>query len=149
MPCSDVTEVIQVTLDSVDRLKDYFLAKRTCGQGVGAGNLLIEWLRGKSVDELLTYSSDQFLNEHPIEDELEEFLSLKHLFAIQSVVEVLTGKEPGRKDDPCAAASVSYEDGDVIIDGVIAIDLVTEKIKSCGNCRACGKKPKKPKVVFN
>lgn len=147
MPCSDVTEIIQVTLDNEDRLKDYYYSKRTCGQGVGAGNLLIEWVRGKSADEILAYDAERFLKEHPIEDELEEFLSLKHLFAIQSVLEVLVGKGPGGKDDPCAAAEITYDNGEIVMDGQIAVDLVTEKIKACGHCRACGK-PRKRKVVF-
>jgi hypothetical protein len=147
MPCSDVTEIIEVRLDEQDRLKDYYLSKRTCGQGVGAGNLLIEWFKGWSADEILAYNSDRFLADHPIEDELKEFLSLKHFFAIQSVLEVLTGKEPGGKDDPCAAAEIRTEDGDLIITGQIEVDLVTEKIKACGNCRACGA-AKKKKVVF-
>jgi hypothetical protein len=148
MPCSDVTELIQVTLDSDERLEDYFLSKRTCGQGVGAGNLLVEQFRGRTVEEILAYDSGRYVTEFPVEDELEEFLGLKHFFAIQSVLEVLVGKEPGGKDDPCAAAEISYEDGRLVIEGQIAVDLVTEKIKSCGNCRGCGKS-KKPKVVFN
>ena len=147
MPCSDVTETIQVTLDEQDQLKDYFLAKRTCGQGVGAGSLLMEWLCGKSVEEILAYSAEQFLTDHPIDDELEEFLSLKHLFALQGVLEVLTGKQPGRREDTCAAAEISCENGDLVITGVIKVDLVTEKIKSCGNCRGCGNSKKKT-VVF-
>ncbi|GMV95366.1 MAG: hypothetical protein KJ052_21840 [Candidatus Hydrogenedentes bacterium] len=148
MPCSDVTEIIQVTLDNDERLVDYFFSKRTCGQGVGAGNLLIEQFKGKTVDELLAYDAERYLAEFPVEDELEEFLGLKHFFAIQSVLEVLVGKEPGGKGDPCAAAEISYEDGQLVIDGQIEVDLVTEKIKSCGGCRGCGKS-KKPKVVFN
>lgn len=148
MPCSDVTEVMQVTVDADDRLKDYWLAKRSCGRGVGAGSLLMEQLAGRSVDELLVIDAEAYLHEFPIEDELEEFLSLKHLFAIQTALEVLTGKTPGGKNDPCAAAEIAFEDGDTIIDARISIDLVTEKIESCGNCRGCGTK-KKPKVVFN
>ncbi len=147
MPCSDVTEIIQVTLDADERLQDYYLAKRTCGQGVGAGNLLIEQFRGRTTDELLAYDAERYLAEFPVADELEEFLSLKHFFAIQSVLEVLVGKKPGGKDDPCAAAEIAYENGRLVIDGQIAVDLVTEKIKACGNCRACGRS-KKPKVVF-
>lgn len=138
MPCSDVTETIQVTLDEHDCLKDYFLAKRTCGQGVGAGNLLMEWLGGRRVEDILAYTAEQFLEEHPIDDELVEFLSLKHLFALQGVLEVLTGKQPGRREDTCAAAEISCDNGDLVICGVIKVDLVTEKIQSCGNCRACG-----------
>ncbi|MCC6695944.1 MAG: hypothetical protein IT365_09985 [Candidatus Hydrogenedentes bacterium] len=148
MPCSDVTELIQVTLDSDERLADYFFSKRTCGQGVGAGNLLINLFRGRSVDEILAMDADRFVSEHPVEDELEEFLGLKHFFAIQSVLEVLTGKEPGGKGDPCAAAEIAYEDGCMVIEGQIAVDLVTDKIKACGNCSKCGKS-KKAKVVFN
>ncbi|MBM3289331.1 MAG: hypothetical protein FJY92_04195 [Candidatus Hydrogenedentes bacterium] len=147
MPCSDVTEIIHVELDAEDRLQDYYFSKRSCGQGVGAGNLLIDQLRGWSAERILEYDADRYLAEFPIEDELEEFLGLKHFFAIQSVLEVLTGKEPGGKDDPCAAAEISYGDDTLVIDGQIAVDLVTEKIKACGNCRACGK-GKKAKVVF-
>ncbi len=148
MPCSDVTEMIHVEIDGEDCLKDYYFSKRTCGQGVGAGNLLIDQLRGWSVDRLIELDADTYIDMFPVEDPLEEFLGLKHFFAIQSVLEVLTGKEPGGKNDPCAAAEVSYGDGALIIEGQIAVDLVTEKIKSCGNCRGCGK-TSKPKIVFN
>jgi len=146
MPCSDVTELVQVTLDAQDRLKDYFFSKRTCGQGVGAGSLLLEQLGNRNLDELLAIGADDYLSEFPIEDELEEFLSLKHLFAVQAALEVLTGKEPGGKDDPCAAAEIGYEAGDIVINARISVDVVTEKIKSCGNCKGCG--TKKKKVVF-
>jgi hypothetical protein len=148
MPCSDVTEIIHVELDADDRLQDYYFSKRSCGQGVGAGNLLADQLRGWSVEKILACDAEHYLAEFPSEDELMEFLSLKHFFAIQCVLEVLTGKEPGGKNDPCAAAEISYGDGALIIDGQIAVDLVTEKIKSCGSCKSCGKN-KKPKVVFN
>jgi len=148
MPCSDITEVMQITIDADDRLKTYWLNKRSCGQGVGAGSLLLDQLAGRSVDNLLITDAETYLNEFPVEDELLEFLSLKHFFAIQTVLEVLTGKTPGRKDDPCAAAEIAYENGDTIIDARISIDVVTEKIKGCGNCKGCGTK-KTPKVVFN
>jgi len=148
MPCSDVTEMVQVTIDADDRLKTYWLAKRSCGQGVGAGSLLLDQLAGRKVDDLLMTDAEAYLNEFPEEDELLEFLSLKHFFAIQTVLEVLTGKIAGGKNDPCAAAEIAYEDGDTIIDARISIDLVTEKIKGCGACKGCGTK-KTPKVVFN
>ena len=148
MPCSDVTEIIHVELDADDCLQDYYFSKRSCGQGVGSGNLLMDQLRGWSMEKLLTCDAEQYLAECPEKDELLEFLNLKHFFAIQSVLEVLTGKEPGGKNDPCAAAEISYGDGTLVIDGQIAVDLVTEKIKSCGGCKSCGT-GKKPKVVFN
>lgn len=138
MPCSDVTEVLSVTLDEWERLKDYSFSKRTCGQGVGVESLLIDQLGGKSMQELLAYSADDFLREFPIGDEIEEFLSLKHLFAIQGALEVLTGIESGGKDDPFSASGVSYGENETVIEGLISVDLVTEKIKACGNCGTCG-----------
>lgn len=140
--------MMQVTLDADDCLKSYWLAKRSCGQGVGAGSLLLDQLAGRSVDALLEADAETYLNEFPVEDELLEFLSLKHFFAIQTVLEVLTGKIAGGKDDPCAAAEIAFENGDMIIDARISVDLMTEKIKGCGACKGCGTK-KTPKVVFN
>lgn len=138
MPCNDVTELIRIVLDADDRLQDYAFAKRTCGQGVGPESLLIDQLRGKSVDELLAYTAEEFLGKYPIPDEVEEFLSLKHLFAVQSAVEVLTGKEPGRRDDPFAAGEIEYGEGETIIQGRIAVDILTERIAACGGCGTCG-----------
>jgi hypothetical protein len=147
MPCADVTELITVTVGPDDTLQAYRFHKRTCGQGVGADSLLLEQFAGLSVDALLALDAETFIAEHPVELEIEEFLNLKHLFAVQAALEVLCGKEPGGKDDPCAAATVAVEpDGSVVIEGRIAVDLMTEKIRSCGNCKGCGTKKK---VVFH
>ena len=139
MPCKDVTEVIEVILDEQDRLEGYVFAKRTCGQGVGMESLLLEKLSGKSLEALLGYTAESYLTEFPTFDELEEFLSLKHLFAIQGALEVLTGKEAGLKDDPFAASGIQFDEGQTRISGLIYVDLLTEKIKSCGGCSGCGK----------
>ncbi len=137
MPCSDVTEILSVTLDEQECLKAYTFSKRTCGQGVGAQSLLIDQLGGKTLQELLAYTADDFLTEFPIADEIEEFLSLKHLFAIQGALEVLTGKESGGKDAAFAASGIFYGEDETVVEGRISIDLVTEKIKACGNCGTC------------
>ncbi|MCH8205331.1 MAG: hypothetical protein IID09_09210, partial [Candidatus Hydrogenedentes bacterium] len=75
MPCKDVTELLEVVLDGEDRLKAYKFQKRTCGQGVGAESLLIDQLEGRSLEELLDKTAEDFLTEFPIFDEIEEFLS--------------------------------------------------------------------------
>ncbi len=138
MPCKDVTELLEVVLDGEDRLKAYRFQKRTCGQGVGAESLLIDQLEGRSLEELLNKTAEDFLTEFPIPDEIEEFLSLKHLFAIQGALEVLTGQEPGGKDAAFAASGISYGDDETRIEGRIAVDVITEKIEACGGCASCG-----------
>jgi hypothetical protein len=150
MPCSDVTELIRVVVDSNDVLKDYRFVKRTCGQGVGVDTLLLDQLAGQTVEAILAIEPEAFLEAHPVEDPIEEFLNLKHLIAVQSALEVLIGRARGGPKDICAAAEIGCEGNDTVLDARISIELMTQKIESCGNCKGCGKtrKPKKKRVVF-
>lgn len=148
MPCSDITEVLEATVDDADRLLRYRFVKRSCGQGVGADSLLANELVGRTVDEILAIDPQDFIAEHPSEEAIEEFLGLKHLIAVQSVLEVFIGRAAGGPDDACATAEVSYGDGEARIEALIKVDVVTEKIKSCGNCHGCGTKKKSKPIVF-
>jgi hypothetical protein len=150
MPCSDVTELIEVVVDAQDRLATYRFVKRTCGQGVGLDTLLMPVLGGQPVDTILAWDLDAFLEAHPAPEGIEEFLALKHLVAVQAALQVMTGAASGGPGDLCAAAEVEMdEDGHLRLLGQIAVDLVTEHIASCGNCKGCGKtKTKKVKPVF-
>lgn len=147
MPCRDVTEMIEVVVDDQDRLESYRFSKLACGQGVGAQSLLIDQLKGRTVADLLAGDAETFLAEYPVETEVEEFLGLKHLFAVQAALEVLTGREPGGPGDPCAAAEITYQDGKTTIDARIAVDLVTEKIKACGSYKSCGREKKEEALL--
>jgi len=147
MPCNDLTELIQVVIDAEDRLLRYRFIKRTCGQGVGLDSLLAGPLVGKSVDEILAIDPAAFLQAYPVAEEIEEFLNLKHLIAVQSALEVLIGQSAGGPGAICAAAEISFENGETLIDAQIHIDLVTDKIKSCGGCKSCGTTKKKKKTA--
>lgn len=138
MPCQDITELLEITLDANDCLESYAFNKRTCGQGIGQASLLVDWLAGRPTSYFLTVQADEFLNEFHVTDPLEEFLTLKHLFAIQGALEVLTGAAPGGLNDAFTAASIEFEEDKTVIRGEISIDIVTDKIKSCGGCGGCG-----------
>ncbi len=148
MPCNDVTEVIEAAFDAHDQLVDYTYNKRTCGQGVGAGNLLIEEIVGRDVDWFLNTDPVGFLAQHPVEEELEEFLQYKHFFALRNAAEVLVGRSAGGPSDACAAAEIACnpDTGQTSIRAVIKVELLTEQIRSCGGCKGCGKNEK---VVFH
>lgn len=150
MPCSDVTELIRIELDEADRLAQYRFVKRTCGQGVGADSLILSAIQGKPAEEIIAIDPDAFMDAHPVEEDIEAFLTLKHLIAVQGALEVLLGRASGGPGELCAAAEVGYEEGHTTLDARISVDLVTEKIQSCGNCKGCGKNRKpKARVVFN
>lgn len=145
MPCSDVTEILEVILDGDENLLDYSFNKRTCGQGIGVANLIIDQLRGRPLNELLFITAEDFLGEFTIPDPTEEFLSLKHLFAIQGALEVYSGAESCGVNDAFAVSGIDYGENDIHIRGLISVDVVTEKIESCGGCKGCGTKRSKPK----
>lgn len=149
MPCNDVTELIRVVVDAEDRLKDYRFVKRTCGRGVGVDALLLDMLAGRPVREILEIAPEAFLAGQVFDAPVEEFLRLKHLFALQAALNVLTGHASGGPKDICAVAEVSHEHGETVIDARIAVDLVTDAIRACGNCRDCGSTKAKRRAVSN
>lgn len=147
MPCRDVTEILQVELDGEDCLASYQLAKRTCGRAVGEASLILEHLIGNPAREILNLGADEFAEAHPTADDTEEFLLLKHLFALQGGLRVLLGEEPGGIASPVRVARVACEDGRTILESEISVDVVTEQIRACGRCKGCGSIAAKLKAV--
>ena len=139
VPCGDVTEVIDLVLDDQDRLRSYALVKRTCGAEIGSSTLIADWLTGLSGSAILHLEDDEVLERFaPPPD--EEFLYVKHLRAVKHALAVLTGERRGREGDPCTTVSVAASDEGVVFQGHVAVELLTQKIKSCGGCGSCGSK---------
>jgi hypothetical protein len=138
MPCNNLIEQIRITLDDRDCLTGYQFIKQTCGQGVGSRSLLTEFLLGLSVDELLALDSERLFAVCRPGDDVSRFLHLKHLFAIQTVLEVYTGHSNGAAKSACAIAEIGDDQGQVVIDADIDVELVTDKIRACDGCRGCG-----------
>ena len=43
----------------------------------------------------------------------------------------------GGPDDPCAAAEITCDGADVIVNAIIRVERLAEKVESCGRCAAC------------
>jgi hypothetical protein len=138
MPCDNLVEQIRITLDDRDRLTGYQFIKQTCGRDVGAGSLLTEFLFGLSVDELLAIDSENLFAICLLEDDISRFVYLKHLFAVQAVLEVYTGSSNGAGNSYCAIVEIGDDRGQVVVDADIDIMLVADKIKACTSCSNCG-----------
>lgn len=138
MPCDDVTEILELTLDEGDRLARYRLRKRTCGRAVGEEALLAGALSGMTDTAILAIDAEEFANGIASGDDAEYVLCLKHVFALQGGLRALTGRESAGKDDPVRAASITFENGETTLEAVLSVDVLTEKIKSCGKCKGCG-----------
>lgn len=133
MPCDNVTELMRVVIDHDDRLQSYRLLKRTCGGAVGAESLLLDRIRGRKVTELLALHADDLCRISASPD-IEEFLNLKHFFALKSILEAFTGRQSAGLHDACTVAGISYDAAGATIDAEIAVDIVTDLIRSCGHC---------------
>jgi len=134
LPCNDITEEIRIILDNDDRLKPYTLRKKTCGGAVGIESLLIDSLAGKAVADLIAVNEFTFQQEHLPEDHIMEFLNLKHLIAVKSVLNAYLGNISAGAGDPCSIAGIESDGEGTIIDADIDIGLMTDKIKSCSHC---------------
>lgn len=138
MPCNDVTESLVLRLDLEDRLAGYQLRKKSCGRAVGQESLLADEFAGIAAAEILAMGAEDFAERRPFLNDTDAFLRLKHLFALQGGLRVLLGEESGGVNDPVTIAAVAGDEAGYILDAEISVEVLKEKIKSCGNCKGCG-----------
>lgn len=134
MPCDDVSEFVEVELDDRECLVAYRIAKLSCGKSVGAQSLLLARFAGQTVSDLLRIDPATFLPEAPVRNSVEEFLTLKHLFALQAALGAYVGDDAAGASAPFAVASVAFSELGTVIHGQLSIDMVTDKIRACGAC---------------
>lgn len=139
MPCNDITEVIRLHIDADDKIYDYTLNKRTCGAEIGQASLLKDFFGRYALNDISTLDDASMVEQYAdVMLESDEFLYFKHFFAVQEAVRVLLGESAGAAGDACAASTIIAENDGLTFEGMISVDAVTEKIKSCGNCGQCG-----------
>ena len=134
MPCGDITERTKIRIDKESRLISYNYNKKTCGGAVGPESMIIDGLKGKRAEEIINLSEIDFFKFDNFENKIDEFLNLKHFFAVKSALKVFLGVTSGRIGDTCTIAGVEYSDDETIIDADINIELITDQIKACAHC---------------
>jgi hypothetical protein len=135
MPCNDVTELIEVSLGPDNRLKSYSLRKICCGQTIGPESLLVDYLRDKTIPEILELDPHTLHLDSPPHSDIEKFLRQKHLVALKLTLEAFSGTQPGGgKDAVCQIARINYGNDGVEIEAEIPVAIVTKMIKACGFC---------------
>ncbi len=133
MPCSDVTEWLELTLDQDDGVTDFVLQKDTCGAPVGNA-LLLEYIQGIDPQRLLDVSLLELVPTVHDARHLDQFLLSKQLYALQEALAVYTGVKSGGKGELFTVEKLEYGPANTVIKGLVRVDLITEKIRACGNC---------------
>ena len=137
MPCNDLTEVLRLTLDPDDRVVGYSLSKLSCGGTVAGRSLIRRWVKHRTVSEVMRLSPKQILDDIRAESSIEEYLYLKHLFAIQMALTTFLGRQAGRPSDACVINTVSTSPDGTELLVELRVDLLTSQIKACGLCDTC------------
>lgn len=112
----------------------YSLSKVTCGGGVGNPSLLREWIDDKPAGEVLGASLEEVLIAIPAASQIWEFLTFKHLLAVQVGIRALLGETNSGLSDGCTIESVEYGPNGVRMIALIKVDLMTAGITACGGC---------------
>lgn len=136
MPCSDQTERLTLELDDRDRIRGFSVYKMTCRQPVG-GSELLPVVRDMPARSLLSAPAGDLID--PRLDDVQAFMLTKQLVALQGAIAVLYGlPEDGLPEDGPQAFDLHELEHDrhgTRLAGAIAINVIAERITSCGGCR--------------
>lgn len=142
MPCSDQTERLTLELDDQDRIRGFSVYKMTCRQPVG-GSELLPVVRDMPARSLLSAPAGDLID--PRLDDVQAFMLTKQLVALQGAIAVLYGlsedglPEDGRPEDGRPQAfdlhELQHDRHGTRLAGAIAINVIAERIASCGGCR--------------
>ena len=138
MPCNDITDRLVIRLDPEDRVAKYSLRKKTCNGEVGEKSMIIGWAEGKPAEQILELPIEQFLADNPVDDDVQEYLQIKHLLALRAGLGILLGREAGGKANYCTVDSITHSPNGIQLTAELKVEGMTEEIRACGNC--CGSK---------
>jgi hypothetical protein len=134
MPCTDVTEVLVLSLDNSDRVQTYSLHKETCGGAVAGRGLIRDWVKHREVAEVLALQPAELLMQTNRRGTVNEYLTLKHLFSIQGALAAYRGEMADHEPGLLQIESIEYAPDETRLQARIKLDVLTEKIKACGLC---------------
>lgn len=129
-----MTEILSLTLDHDDRVIHYSLSKLTCGQAVGNPSLLKKWIDHRKASEVLNSSANDVLVAIPTRSETWEYLTFKHLVAVQHGLRAIMGENASGPEDICAIQSIETDERGVKLMALVKVDLLTSEIEGCSNC---------------
>lgn len=133
MPCSDSSSSIAIKLDREEKFLSFEYAKITCGQEITAQTGLSEYLKGKSLLEIIDLAFPQVTKDLNTPKEEAQFILYLEWAALRSAIAQYLGKDDEELDaQRCQIASIDYTHEGIEIAEIILPPKEMPKIVSCG-----------------
>ena len=134
MPCNDITEKLKIRLDLEYRLLDYHLTKRTCGGAVGEDSLLLDKLKGQPAETIVALGEMPLFAELQLQDFTEIFIYRKHLSALQTGLEILTGRRDSRFSERFVVEMIINDSDGLELAARVKFSMPAKDIEPCESC---------------
>lgn len=108
---------------------------------MGNPSLIRKWIELRSAQEILQATPDDILQAIPTKSDTWEFLTIKHLLAVQAGLKALGGETPSTPDSVCAIETIEHGPKGIRMIALIKVDILTQAITACGGCGTCGELP--------
>jgi len=120
MPCNDSSSSISLRLDDHERFISFELAKITCGREISAQTGYSQYCRGKSLNDILTFSFAEICSDLDAKSEEEQFILYMEWDALRSAIAQYLGVDHEDIDkDRCRITSIEHDEGGVEVAQVI------------------------------
>ncbi len=133
MPCSDSSSSIAIKLDREEKFLSFEYAKITCGQEITAQTGLSQYLKDKTLPEIIDLAFPQVSKDLNTQEEEAQFILYLEWAALRSAIAQYLGKDDEELDaERCQIASIDYTEEGIEIAEVILPPKELPKIMSCG-----------------
>ena len=132
MPCSDSTSSIWIRLDHEERFLSFEFAKITCGSEIAGQTGFSNYLRGKTLEEILEVPYAQTVIDLGLKDEEAQFVLHLEWDALRAgIAQYLGREEEGIDAERCKITSIAHDDHGIEIAEVVLPPKELPKILPC------------------
>lgn len=132
MPCSDSSSSIFIKLDHDERFVSFQFAKITCGREITAETEFSKYLKGKTVDEILTLPYVQAVTDLNLTDDEAKFVLHLEWDALRAAIAQYLGRqEEGIDFERCQITSIEENTEGIQIAEVVLPPKDMPKILPC------------------
>ena len=136
MPCSDSSSSIALKLDAHENFHLFEFAKITCGREITAETGYNDYCKGKTLENILSFTFDTLVKTLELKGEEEQFVFYLEWDALRSAIGYYLGVEDSEVDiERCQITSIENSENGIEIALIILPPDQMPKILPCQSWR--------------